>query len=104
MIIVVSQAFTKDAGASADAYIEQSRAFLELMKAAPGFRGRKLVRSVDDPTHFTHLRFFESVDAYTALTQHPDYQAQIQKLTEHIDVSKYQGKSPRELMHVILDD
>ena len=104
MIIVVSQAWTKDAGASADAYVEQSRVFLDFMKACPGFRARKLIRGVDDPTHFTNLRWFDDVAAYTAMTQHPDYQKQIAALTEHIDVSKYEGRPAREFMQIVLDD
>ena len=40
MIIVVSQAWTKDAGPSAAAYIEQSRTFLAFMQQHAGFRQR----------------------------------------------------------------
>ena len=104
MILVVSQAWAKDAGASADAYVEQSRAFLEFMKAHPGFRARKLVRSLDDPTHFTNLRWFDSVDAYHAMTRHSDYAQQIAALSQHLDLAKYEGQVSREFMQIVLDD
>jgi heme-degrading monooxygenase HmoA len=104
MIIVVSQAWAKDAAASADAYIEQSRVFLDFMKQQPGFRSRKLVRSLDDATHFTNLRWFDSVDVYHAMTRHPDYARQIDALSKFLDLSKYDGKNTREFMQVVLDD
>ena len=104
MIIVVSQAWAKDAAASADAYIEQSRVFLDFMKRQPGFRSRKLVRSLDDATHFTNLRWFDSVDAYHAMTRHPDYARQIDALSTYLDRSKYDGKNTREFMQIVLDD
>ncbi|MGC4070124.1 MAG: antibiotic biosynthesis monooxygenase [Polyangiaceae bacterium] len=104
MIIVVSQAWTKDEHESADAYVEQSRIFLDFMKAAPGFRGRKLVRSLEDKTHFTNLRWFDDVAAYESMTQHPDYQKQISALSEHLDLTKYAGRAGREYMQIVLDD
>jgi len=104
MIIVVSQAWAKDAAASADAYIEQSRVFLDFMKQQPGFHSRKLVRSLDDATHFTNLRWFDSVDAYHAMTRHPDYARQIDALSKYLDLSKYDGKNTREFMQIVLDD
>ena len=104
MIIVVSQAWTKDAAASADAYVEQSRALSDFMQKQPGFRGRKLVRGLDEPTHFTNLRWFDSVDAYQAMTKHPDYAKQIDALSRHLDLSKYDGKNTREFMQIVLDD
>ena len=104
MIIVVSQAWTKDAAASADAYIAESRAFSDFMQKQPGFRGRKLVRSLEEPTHFTNLRWFDSVDAYQAMTKHADYSQQIDALSRHLDLSKYDGKNTREFMQIVLDD
>jgi hypothetical protein len=104
MIVVVSQAWTKDPEASARGYIEQSRAFLDFMRKHAGFHARKLIRGLDDPTHFTNLRWFDSVDAYQAMTEHADYQAQIRALSQHLDLSKYEGRSAREFMHVVLDD
>jgi heme-degrading monooxygenase HmoA len=104
MIIVVSQAWAKDAAASADGYIEQSRVFLDFMKRQPGFRSRKLTRSLDDATHFTNLRWFDSVDAYHAMTRHPDYARQIDALSKYLDLSKYDGKNTREFMQIVLDD
>jgi len=104
MIIVVSQAWTKDSGASADAYIEQSRVFLDFMQKHAGFKQRKLIRGIEDPTHFTNLRWFDDVAAYEAMTQHPDYQKQIEALTLHIDLSKYKDRPGREFMQIVLDD
>ncbi len=104
MIIVVSHAWTKDAGASASAYIEQSRVFLSFMQQHRGFHQRKLIQGVDDPTHFTNLRWFDDVAAYEAMTQHPDYQRQIEALTQHIDVAQYNGRPGREFMQIVLDD
>jgi hypothetical protein len=104
MIIVVSQAWTKDEHASANAYLEQSRGFLEFMKAIPGFRGRKLIRGLEDKTHFTNLRWFDDVAAYEAMTQHPDYQKQISALSVHLDLSKYAERPGREFMEIVLDD
>jgi hypothetical protein len=104
MIIVVSQAWTKDAGPSAAAYIEQSRMFLSFMQTHAGFQQRKLIQGIEDPTHFTNLRWFDSVAAYEAMTQHPDYQQQIAALTRHIDISKYQDRPGREFMQIVLDD
>lgn len=104
MIVVVSQAWTKDQRESAAAYIEQSRIFLDFMKRHAGFRGRKLVQSIEDPTHFTNLRWFDSVAAYETMTRHPEYEKQITALSQHLDLSKYAGKSAREFMQVVLDD
>lgn len=104
MIIVVSQAWTKDEHTSADAYVEQSRIFLEFMNAARGFRGRKLIRGIEDKTHFTNLRWFDDVAAYEAMTQHPDYQKQISALSQHLDLAKYEGRPGREFMQIVLDD
>jgi len=104
MIIVVSQAWTKDAGASADAYIEQSRIFLAFMQLHPGFHQRTLIRGVEDPTHFTNLRWFDDIAAYEAMTSHPDYQKQITALTQYVDISKYKDRVGREYMQIVLDD
>jgi heme-degrading monooxygenase HmoA len=74
------------------------------MKQQPGFRSRKLVRSLDDATHFTNLRWFDSVDAYHVMTRHPDYARQIDALSKYLDLSKYDGKNAREFMQIVLDD
>ena len=74
------------------------------MRQHPGFRMRKLIRSLEDPKHFTNLRWFDSVDAYHTMTQHPDYQTQIARLSEYVDLAQYQGRPSREFMHIVLDD
>ncbi len=104
MIIVVSQAWTKDADAHADAYIEQSRTFLAFMRRHTGFRQRKLIRGIEDPTHFTNMRWFDDIEAYESMTRHPDYQKQIEALTHYIDLSKYRDRSGREFMQIVLED
>jgi heme-degrading monooxygenase HmoA len=103
MIIVVSQAWTKDTEASAEGYVQASADFLSFMERHQGFRGRKLIRSLEDATHFTNLRWFDSVDDYTAMTEHPDYATQIAKLAEFLNLDRYTD-SPREFMEVVLDD
>jgi heme-degrading monooxygenase HmoA len=103
MIVVVSQAWTKDADASAEAYVAGSRDLARMMEGHPGFRGRKLLRSQEDPTHFTHLRWFDAPSDYESLTKHPNYGAHIARLSQHLDLSKYE-KSAREIMEVVLDE
>ena len=104
MIIVVSQAWTKDADAAATGYIEQSRVFLSFMQQHAGFHQRKLIRGIEDPTHFTNLRWFDDVAAYENMTRHPDYQKQIETLTHFVDISKYKDRPGREFMQIVLDD
>ncbi len=104
MIIVVSQAWTLDAEASAAGYIEQSRTFLAFMRHHAGFKQRKLIRGLDDPTHFTHLRWFDEVRSYETMISHPDHPKQIAALTQYIDTSKYKDHRGREYMHIVLDD
>ena len=62
------------------------------------------MRGLDDPTHFTNLRWFDSVDAYHAMTRHPDYAKQIEALSQHLDLAKYEGQVSREFMQIVLDD
>ena len=100
-VVVVSQAWTLDAGAHAEAYLQLQREFLAFMRQHPGFRGRRLLRSLEDPTHFTHLRFFESIADYEALTRLPGYLDHIAAMGAHL--KRYQ-QQPREYMEVVLDD
>jgi heme-degrading monooxygenase HmoA len=101
MIAVVSQAWTLDEGAEADAYIRLSAEFLTFMKQQPGFLGRRLLRGQEDRTHFTNIRLFDTVASYEELTQRPGYGEHIQKMGAHL---KPYTTYPREFMDVILRD
>ena len=101
MIAVVSQAWTLDETEHADAYIALSAEFLEFLQQQPGFRERRLLRGVEDRTHFTNLRFFDSLQAYEELIQRPGYGERIQALGAHL---KPYDTYPREFMEVILHD
>lgn len=101
MIVVVSQAWTLDAREHAEAYIELSRQFLGFMQQHTGFKARKLIRGVEDPTHFTNLRFFDSIESYEELTKMPGYMDHILKMGEHL---KPYNTSPREFMQIVLED
>jgi heme-degrading monooxygenase HmoA len=101
MIVVVSQAWTLDETEHAEAYIRLSAEFLEFLQQQPGFRGRRLLRGVEDRTHFTNLRCFASLPDYEALIQRPGYAERINALGTHL---KPYDSYPREFMEVILDD
>ena len=101
MIVVVSQAWTLDAEFHADEYIRLYTEFLEFHLQHKGFRGRKLIRGVEDRTHFTNLRFFDSVECYEELIKFEGYGDHIMKLGEHL---KPYTINPKEYMEVILED
>jgi hypothetical protein len=101
MIVVVSQAWSKDEHESADAYVAAARAFLDVHLAEPGFFGRRLIRGVEDRTHFTHLRFFDSIESYERMTQREGYMEGIGAMMPFLrPVDAY----PREYMEVVLAD
>jgi Antibiotic biosynthesis monooxygenase len=101
MIVVVSQAWSKDEQESADAYIAAASAFLDVHLAEPGFFGRRLIRGVEDRTHFTHLRFFDSIESYEQMTQRDGYMDGIGAMMPYLrPVDAY----PREYMEVVLSD
>ena len=101
MIVVVSQAWTLDEAGHADAYIELSRQFLAFMRQHPGFQGRKLIRSLEDRTHFTNLRFFDAVQSYEELIKFPGYGDHIMAMGAHL---KPYDTYPREYMETVLED
>jgi heme-degrading monooxygenase HmoA len=101
MYVVVSQAWSKDDGASADGYVAAYERFLEFHRAQPGFLGRRLIRGVEDRTHFTNLRFFESLDDYEAMTQREGYQDHLMAMYEHL---RPYDAYPREFMEVVVSD
>lgn len=102
MQVVVSQAWTLDAFDHARAYIAKSEAFAEFLSAQPGFVTRMLLRGVDDATHFTNVRVFESVAHYEAITEIPAYRDHIADLSRHVDVERYAGGYPREYMDLVV--
>jgi hypothetical protein len=38
------------------------------------------------------------------MTRHADYARQIEALSTHLDLAKYDGKNAREFMQIVLDD
>ena len=108
MILVVSQAWTKDgdgddaaAEAHAQGYIALNGEFGRFFADHPGFRGRRLVRGVEDRTHFTHLRWFDSIEAYEECTRHPEYVGHTERMYEHL---RPYDSYPREYLEVVLDE
>jgi heme-degrading monooxygenase HmoA len=101
MIVVVSQAWTLDAEEHAEAYIALSAGFLGLLQQQPGFKERRLLRGVEDRTHFTNLRIFDSLASYEELIQRPGYAEHIQAMGAHL---KPYDTYPREFMEVVLKD
>jgi len=101
MIVVVSQAWTLDETEHADGYVAEYEKFLDFHRQHTEFRGRKLLRGVEDRTHFTNLRFFDSVEAYEELIKFDGYADFIMRMGEHL---KPYTTNPKEYMEVILDD
>jgi|SRR6478735_495204 len=101
VIVVVSQAWTKPGEEHAAAYVALSEEFGRFFRDHPGYRGRRLVRGVEDRTHFTHLRYFDSVASYEECTQHPEYQDHLVAMYVHLQ--PYESY-PREYLEVVLDE
>ncbi|MBM9459169.1 antibiotic biosynthesis monooxygenase [Nocardioides sp. zg-536] len=101
MIVVVSQAWTKPSEEHAAAYVALSEEFGRFFRTQPGFRGRRLLRGVENPWHFTHLRWFDSVEAYEACTTAEGYVAHTEAMYEHLQ--PYESY-PREYLEVVLDE
>lgn len=99
MVIVLSQTRTKPHEEDAQAYINLSDEFLAFMQTHPGFLGRVLLRSKEDPWHFAHYRMFDKVESYEELTKFPDYFSYINRMEAHMD-----GGLHREYYEVVLDD
>ena len=83
-VVVVSQAWTREG-----------------FREHPGYRGRQLVRGVEDPTHFTHLRFFDSVESYEECTRAEGYQDHLVAMYAHL---RPYDSYPREYLEVVLDE
>lgn len=101
MIIVVSQAWALDDGFHADEYVRIYQSFLDFHRQHPGFKGRKLIRGLEDRTHFTNLRFFDSVECYEELIKFDGYGDFIMQMGEHL---KPYTTNPKEYMEVLIDD
>jgi heme-degrading monooxygenase HmoA len=101
MIVVVSQAWTLDEGDHAEGYVAAYKEFLEFHRQHKGFRGRKLLRGIEDRTHFTNLRFFDSVECYEELIKFEGYGEHIMRMGNHL---KPYTTNPKEYMEVILED
>jgi heme-degrading monooxygenase HmoA len=100
MYVVVSQAWSKDDAAAAG-YVAAYEDFLAFHEQSPGFLGRRLIRGVEDRTHFTNLRFFERLEDYEAMTQREGYQDHLMAMYEHL---KPYESYPREFMEVVVAD
>jgi len=101
MIAVVSQCWSLDEGPHLDAYERHYREFLDFHRQHRGFRGRQLFRGIADPCHLTNVRFFDEVAAYEELIALPGYATHIERLTEHIDVTRV---PPKEYAQLIVND
>jgi len=101
MIIVVSQAWALDELFHADEYVRIYRSFLDFHRQHPGFKGRKLIRGLEDRTHFTNLRFFDSVESYEELIKFEGYGDFIMQMGEHL---KPYTTNPKEYMEEVVGD
>ena len=81
--------------------VRLSAEFLTFMKQQSGFLGRRLLRGLEDRTHFTNIRLFDTVASYEELTKRPGYAEHIMKMGAHL---KPYTTYPREFMDVILRD
>ncbi|MFN8532966.1 MAG: antibiotic biosynthesis monooxygenase [Dehalococcoidia bacterium] len=100
-VVVVSQAWALDDGLHANEYLRLQGEFLAFMRQHPGFQGRRIMRSLEDRTHFTHLRTFESIAAYQELTNYPGYGERIAEMSAHL---KPYESYPREYFEIAIDD
>jgi len=102
--MVISQTWLNAGEAAFDAYRALVNDYDDFLHRQPGFVSRKLVRSIDDPKHIVHLREFDSVESYEAMTQIPEYRDQIEALSQFVDPAAYPpGAVGREYCQVIVD-
>lgn len=101
MIVVVSQAWSKDEGAAAAGYVAEYERFLAFHEESPGFLGRRLLRGLEDRTHFTNFRFFTSQQSYEDMTQRPGYQDHLVAMYEYL---RPYDSYPREFLEVVVAD
>lgn len=101
MIVVISQAWTKPGEEHAQGYVRLSEDFARFFRHHPGFRGRQLLRGTDDPTHFTHMRWFDRIESYEECTRAEGYVEHTVKMYEHL---RPYDSYPREIVEVVLDE
>ncbi|MGI9621326.1 MAG: antibiotic biosynthesis monooxygenase family protein [Acidimicrobiales bacterium] len=102
--MVVSQTWLTEGDNHLEAYLALVARYEEFLVAQPGFVSRQLVRSTESPRHLIHLRTFETIEHYEAMSQIPEYQAQIEALSEHVDASAYPpGAVAREYGEVVFE-
>ena len=100
--LVFSQTWLKEGEEHAQDYLRLSAEMDDYLKTRSGFVRRELVRSLDDPRHFMHLRVFSSIEAYERMTADPVYQAHITALSRHVDAEAYPaGAPPREYGRIV---
>ncbi len=102
VIAVISHAWTSDADSAADGYVSGIERFGEFHERQPGFRGRVLVRSQSDDTHFTNIRFFDDVSAYEAMIHVPGYADHINGLAEHL--RPHEGAPGKDYADVVVHE
>jgi quinol monooxygenase YgiN len=102
--MVVSQTWLKDGEDHVAAYVALVEEYDDFLRAQPGFVSRQLVRSIEHPRHVVHLRVFETIADYEAMTTIPEYQAQIAALSEHVDPEAYpDGAVTREYGELVFE-
>ncbi len=87
--MVISQTWLLPGDAHLSGYLALVESFDDFLRDQPGFVRRQLVRSIEQPNHLIHLREFETVADYEAMTQIPAYREQIAALSAHVDPSAY---------------
>jgi len=102
--LVISQTWLREGQQHVDAYVALVEQYDEFLRAQPGFVSRRLVRSLEHPNHVIHLREFDDVASYEMMTQIPEYRAQIEALSAHVDAAAYpDGAVPREFGEIIFE-
>jgi len=102
--LVISQTWLFDTDEAFEAYLALVDEYDDFLRRQPGFISRRLVRSIEEPNHVIHLREFDTVGDYEAMTRIPEYQTQIAALSEFVDPAAYPpGAVPREYGEITFD-
>ncbi|MGI9606703.1 MAG: antibiotic biosynthesis monooxygenase family protein [Acidimicrobiales bacterium] len=102
--LVISQTWLRDGEHHVAEYLALVQRFDAFLRSQPGFVSRRLVRSLEHPNHIIHLREFDDVASYEAMTSIAEYRAQIEALSEHVDGSAYpEGAVPREYGEILFE-
>lgn len=97
MIAVVSHAWLHPGDRHAEEYERLSDDFVAFHRQHAGYRGRRLLFGLDDPTHVINIRFFDTVADYEELITFDGYGDRIGELSEHLDLSHPPQKEYVEL-------